>query len=726
MHSDPPDIVEVEVFRKALENLTNEMAITLKRASGSTIVVDTHDFSTAIFDAAGEQLAFSGWVTMHCAASYLGVRDTVALYADDPELRRGDAIIVNDPYTSGALHQADVGLVTPMFAGDDLIGWSFSNVHVLDIGGSAIGGLATTAHDVWSEALRLPPVKIAKEGVLDPAWERTIAAAVRLPDAVINDLRGMIAANHTAQRKVDELVERYGVGRYRQLSEISKDLTEDALKDKIAKLPDGEYVAEEWIEYDGHGVEELLRLQCTMTIAGDRMKIALTGDPQIDAPVCGAPPGVIGSVMSAMLCMLTFDIPMNQGVWRHIEFDLGPRGTVVNAEPPAPVSLSHVGSGFRAGKAFNDVLAQACALSEFPELRSRAAAAPQNAVPSALFFGENQFGRPTVSVLLATAIGVGGGAQSIMDGQDCYGAQSMQGTRMPDVEVLEGQEPMLVLYRKLIANSGGPGAFRGGMGLQEATVLWSTDAMRGVVQSHCERVPPRGISGGMPGGGGRITMIRGSDARAKLEAGEFRGVEGLESEALPSISDTTIGRDDVIVMSGGGGGGVGDPLRRDPQAVAMDLREDRITAAAAAEVYGVAVDAAGGLLIERTEALRGRLRRERLCAANAPPPSREVTERGDPAVALVETDTGWLCAACGQPLSGREGDWREAAVTWTTSAAAALRGRGQMVRECAETEPVFERTSACGGCGSLLLVEIGREAASVDVAAAEVAESVRG
>jgi N-methylhydantoinase B len=302
----------------------------------------------------------------------------------------------------------------------------------------------------------------------------------------------------------------------------------------------------------------------------------------------------------------------------------------------------------------------------------------------------------------------------------------MQGTRMPDVEVLEGQEPMLVLYRRLIANSGGPGVFRGGMGLQEATILWSTDAMRGVVQSHCERVPPRGISGGMPGGGGRITMIRGSDVRAKLQAGEFRGVEGLESEALPSISDTTIGRDDVIVMSGGGGGGVGDPLRRDPQAVAVDLREDRITAGAATEVYGVEVDAAGELLIEGTEALRARLRRERLCAANAGPPSRAVTERGDPAVALVETDAGWLCAACGHHLSGCESDWREAAVTWTTSAAAALRGRGQMVRECAETEPVFERSSACGACGSLLLVEIGREAVAVEVAAAEVPESVRG
>ena len=134
--STPMDMIDVEVFRKALENLTNEMTITLKRASGSTIVVDTHDFCTAIFDAQGEQLAFSGWVTMHSASSIIGVQETVKLYGRDSSLTRGDAIVLNDPYTAGALHQADVGIVVPLFDLDDvLIGWSFSNVHMLDIGG---------------------------------------------------------------------------------------------------------------------------------------------------------------------------------------------------------------------------------------------------------------------------------------------------------------------------------------------------------------------------------------------------------------------------------------------------------------------------------------------------------------------------------------------------------------------------------------------------------------
>ena len=412
-HTDPTvDIIEVEVFRKALVSLTEEMAITLKRASGSSIVVDSHDFSTAIFDAAGEQLAFSGWVTMHCASSRIGVLATIELFRRDPELAPGDAIIVNDPYTSGALHQADVGIVMPLFDGDVLAGWCFSNVHMLDIGGSAIGGLATTAHDVWEEALRFPPTKIAPGGILDPQWELFIATSVRMPDAVINDLRGMIAAGNTAQRKIDELMIRYGADRFRRLSEAAKELSEVALRGKVAQLPDGVYEAQEWIEYDGHEAEELPNMRCRLTISGDNLTVAMAGDPQIDAPVVGTPPAVIGCLMSAMLCMLTYDIPMNEGIWRHVEFDLGPKGTIVNASPPAPVSLSHVGAGFRAGRAFNDVLAQVCSLTDSPELRARVAGAPQNAVPCSIFFGENQFGRATVSVLLSTAIGVGGGAQS--------------------------------------------------------------------------------------------------------------------------------------------------------------------------------------------------------------------------------------------------------------------------------------------------------------------------
>lgn len=707
----PFDLVEVEVFRKALENVTNEMAITLKRASGSTIVVETHDFSTSLFDAEGNQLAFSGWITMHAASSLFGVRETIRHYGADSDLKRGDAIIVNDPYTSGALHQADVGIVTPLFADDGLIGWCFSNVHMLDIGGSAIGGLATTARDVWSEALRFPPTRIARTGTLIPEWARFIANSVRMPDAVINDLRSMIAASNTAQRKVDELIRRYGRRRYRQLSDASMDLSERAFREKISKLPDGDYEAEEWVEYDGHGKEEMLHLRCTLSIRDDRMRIALRGSPQIDAPVVGAAPGVIGSTISALLCVLAYDIPMNQGVWRSLDFDLGPPGTVVNASPPAPVSIGHVGCGFRAGKTCNDVLAQACSLCESPELRARVAGLPSNSVAAAIVFGENDLGESKVSVLHSVAIGVGGGAQTIMDGMDCYGSQSMQGTRMPDVEVFEAEEPMLVLYRRLVPDSAGPGLFRGGLGMEEASILWSSAAMHGVSQSQVERVPPRGVAGGLPGGGGRVSIVRATDARRRLAAGQFPSFDSAGAEVLPSFCTLEISRDDVIIMTGGGGGGLGDPLRRAPERVAQDLLEQRITAPACASVYGVVVDAKGAVDLGETRSLRNRIRRERLFGEEI---GRAVDDSADPAVSVVASEGMWTCAACGYRFGSTSVPWRRHAKVIELPAAEAAHGRGQLLRRT-ESMVLVERRLVCEGCGSLLAVDIARRDADDSV-----------
>ncbi|MFN8217117.1 MAG: hydantoinase B/oxoprolinase family protein [Solirubrobacterales bacterium] len=712
------DVIDVEVFRKSLENITGEMAITLMRASGSSVVTDTRDFCTALFDADAEQLAFSGWVTFFAVASQLGVEATAARYGEDPKLARGDAFVVSDPYTTGAPHQADVGIVMPLFREDEVIGWAFCAEHVLDVGGIAVGGSAPSAHDVWSEALRFPPVKIAPGGELDPGWEDFIATSVRVPMQVINDIRSMIAACNTAQRKLDEMVDRYGVQEYKRLSEVTKELSEQALREKVLSLPDGSYSAEEWIEFDGHGSEVLLRVEVTVTVDGDKMTIAVDGDPQIDALVNGAHGGVGGCIASALFCMLTYDIPVNQGIWRHLAFDYGPEGTVVNPTPPAPVSQSHMAAGFRAGKAFNDVLAQICSLADTDELRSRVAGAPQNSVPSALLFGMNQFDRPTVSVLLATAIGVGGGAQSIGDGQDCYAAQSMQGTRMPDVEVFEGYEPALILYRRLTRDSGGPGRFRGGLGMEEATVLRSAAPMTGVVYSHCDRVPPRGFAGGLPGGADLIGVVRGTDALERFAAGEFPALDAIsgEAETWPSISDVKVSPGDVVVMVGGGGGGLGDPLLREPARVGTDVREDRVSPEVARAVYGVVLGADGGVDEAASAELRATIRRERVRRGGGSDGElREPAAERSSAVVIGGSGT-WQCSRCEAELGAAEENWRAAALEVERGVVEAAGERRARIRPRTEDPPVVEREYICPSCGSLLAVDIALEGGAVAAA----------
>ena len=705
------DLIDIEVFRKALVNVANEMAITLLRVSGSPMIVEARDFCTALFDADGEQLAFSGWVTMHASSSLLGVRETVALYKDDPDLARGDSFVVNDPYTSGALHQADVGVIMPIFFGDgtrdELIGWSFSNEHLLDMGGCAIGGFAPDAHDVYSEALRFPPTRVAPHGVMDAQWERFIANNVRLPEPVLNDIRGMIAAGNTAQAKMDELAQRYGVDEVRRLSSRSKDLSEAALRAKIRALPDGHYESTEWIEFDGHGTDHLLRITCTLEVDGEDLTIGFSGDPQIDALVNGAKPGLMGCVMAAMLCGFTYDIPLNEGIWRHLVFDFGAPGTVVNPVLPAPVSESHMAAGFRAGKAFTELLTQVCSLSEDPALRSRVAGVPHNAVSAAMLLGLNQHGRPGFMVLMATCIGNGGGAQTVGDGQDNYGAQCMQGTRIPDVEVFEGNEPGLVLYRQLSQDSGGPGYHRGGLGLREATVLWHSDAVGGTVTSRCNRAPARGFAGGQPGGTGLITVLRDTDVVQLMAGGRYAYLDDVTgtAEHWPSGGNVAVRRGDIVIMQGGGGGGLGDPLLRPEAAVAEDVRSGRVSRHAAEHAYGVLLTPDGSVDTAATASRRAELRKRRIGGAPAHVVEPLAAEGAD-LTAVTLAGRRWTCGRCAHDLGAADENWRPRVPSRERPVTEAGADRGQVIKGRGNQPPVLEREYWCPNCACALTVDI--------------------
>src|SRR3954452_3812296 len=198
------------------------MAITLMRTSGSPIVVEAKDFSTCLLDRTPEHLSFAAYVLAHLGSSLVGTQKVSELAAG-VDVKPGDGWIVNDPHTAGALHQGDVSVIMPTFYGDEHLGWSFVNMHVLDVGGVGISGFAPGAHDVWQEGLRFPPVKIIENGAINGEWETYIAANVRAPGEVLNDIRSMIAANNTAQRKLQQIVDEYGVERHREFCEINKD-----------------------------------------------------------------------------------------------------------------------------------------------------------------------------------------------------------------------------------------------------------------------------------------------------------------------------------------------------------------------------------------------------------------------------------------------------------------------------------------------------------------------
>src|SRR3954470_14121300 len=609
------DIIAAEVHRKALQNLTNEMAITLVRTSGSPIVTEAKDFSTCLLDTIPEHLGFSSYVLFHLGSSPMRTRAIDELFVEG-EIRPGDGWIVNDPHEGGAMHQGDVSVIMPTFYKGQHLGWSFANMHLLDIGGVGISGYAPRAHDVYQEGLRFPPVRIIEGGAIDREWEHFITANVRAPGPVLNDIRSMIAANNTATRKLTEIVDEFGIERHREYCEINKDLTEQVLRERIAAIPDGVYEATDWNEFDGHdGPDQLLQLGLRLEVSGSDLKFQYSGVPQIDAFINSTQGAMYGQTMTGLVTMLAYgDLPINGGIWRPIDIDLGPRGTIVNSEPPAPVSNAHSEVGMRACKLTKAVLNQALALSEDSVLRGRVAGQCQDGFPGTALFGSNQHGGVSVIFYVDNATGSGGGAQTVADGLDSYGLTCMTGCGLADVEVHEAADPVVFLWRKLIPNSGGPGQRRGGQSMEQAFAIHYTDFMAGPGFNACAEVPPIGFGGGFPASSGNFYPVRETNIAALLEAGKLptdARLQGSAEEARSKLTHLALGRDDVFVAISGGGGGLGAPLLRDPELVAADVRAGYVSEPHALEIYGVVL-AAGALDAAATADRRAAIRRERI------------------------------------------------------------------------------------------------------------------
>ncbi|QEC46479.1 hydantoinase B/oxoprolinase family protein [Baekduia soli] len=702
------DVIAAEVHRKALENLTQEMAITLVRTSGSPIVTDAKDFSTCLMDRKPEHLGFAAYVLFHLGSSLIGTQVIEELVAGGHDLRPGDGWVVNDPHTGGAMHQGDVSIIMPTFYKGEHLGWSFANMHVLDVGGVGISGYAPGAHDVWQEGMLFPPVRIIRDGAIDQEWEHYIAANVRAPGPVLNDIRSMIAANNTANTKLNQIVDEFGLEAHQQYCEINKDLSEQVLRERIAKIPDGVYEAVDWNEFDGHdGPDHLLELRLKMEVDGSTLRLNYSGVPQVDAFVNSAKGAMYGSAMTGLMTMLTYgDLPINGGIWRPVEVDLGEPGTIVNSVPPAPVSNAHSEVGMRACKLVKDVLNQALSLSDDPVLRGRVAGQCVDGFPANALFGANQHGGTSVIFYIDNASGAGGGAQSIQDGQDSYGLTCMTGCGIADVEVHEAADPVLFLWRRLVANSGGPGQMRGGQSLDQAYAIHYSDSMAGPGFNACAEVPPRGFGGGYPASAGDWHPVRGTNVTALLQADRLATpdrLEGVHEEARNKVTHLSLGRDDVFIARSGGGGGLGDPLLRSVETVFEDLDAGYVTPAHARAIYGVVLDDRGALDEAATAARRKEILRERIGGE----PERELREPASVGVAVVRDNGSWACGSCAETLAPSGDNWRQGNVVMAEYGISERYAELEMrVRARTESPKVVLREHFCPSCAHALGVDV--------------------
>ncbi|WP_395109490.1 hydantoinase B/oxoprolinase family protein [Actinomadura sp. SCN-SB] len=693
------DPVTLEVIRMRLDSIVEEMGIAMIRSSGSPVITEAGDFNTALFDPTGRIYAYSDYVQFHIGSGSVAVRNLVEAIEGEP-LAPGDAFICNDPHTAGASHPPDTNVISPIFHGDELIGWAQSQAHLVDVGGMTPGGFAPGAHDCYAEALRLPPgVKVFERGEPVEWVRRILLNNVRVPTLFWNDVRSLVASNNTGIRRLLGTIEEFGLERFRDYTRLSFELAEQVVRKRIRAIPDGRYSAEEWTEHNGH-VDELYRVACTMTKSGDQITFDFTGSSeQTDGFVNCSYGALVGSVATAIVPILAWDVPFNEGVMTAFDIVAEP-GSIVNPRPPAPISNGHLTTGARVSRLVTKLMNDACHRSDDDTVRNRTQGVWGDSWTGGISAGTNDGGEYFVLFNMDGG-GMGAGAQPDGDGLDCAGMMTQVNNMLPDVEMNEMLYPVLYLWKQLDVDSAGHGAHRGGLGLRFAWTLHGAREVTQTVFAPSAQVVADGFGGGLPGGGSGHEVWRRTDVARLLDAGRVPTRDALSAEEKELLAinqqSVTIRAGDVFVQWIAGGGGYGDPLLRDPKLVAADVRDGYVTAQAARRTYGVVL--ADGIVDKAATArARAEIRKERLGEA----PVRQVPAALPAGSSAPRRDAnGWFVPASGARLDAGE-DWRRAARKVTHVAADRLATYGIRVRPRTNGRRVVIDEYYSPACGTLL------------------------
>ncbi|MEU6696398.1 hydantoinase B/oxoprolinase family protein [Pseudonocardia sp. NPDC046786] len=609
---DALDPLTYEVVRHRLWSVTDEMGEALKRMSGSPIVTDANDFDFAISDELGQEVQVGLYNTMLVGAVDLAIYWTLRNRADNPGIEAGDMFLCNDPWVGGGLHQNDVIVYQPVFHDGKLFAWTSAVAHQPDLGGVGLGSFSPAAQDVFSESLPTPPVKVVRGGQLQRDVADLWVRRSRVPMLVGLDLRAKIGANNVGAERLAALVEQYGADTVKAVMKRMMSDAESRLKDKLSALPDGSWTATGYQDQSHEGDRGLHRITVRTTKTADRLTFDFTGtDPQAGVINCTYA-GMRGGVMLALLPILAHDIPWSAGGLMRC-FDLvTEEGTLNNATFPAAVGRGPIGPAWLTGSLIAECLSQM--LDRDLELGKNVQATCCGTWDTAVIAGLDERGEqpaPFLSIMMEPMAG-GYGARPHADGVDTGGLLGIPMGRVPDVEMTEFMYPVLALWRREVRDSGGPGRHRGGLGASIALTPHGTSIPMGLVLASAGKAVAQnaGLCGGHPGNSGLDVVARNSRIAELLAAGRLpSGLDEISDTLEPGQNyvSSHLAPGEVFAMTWQGGGGYGDPLTRDPDAVLRDLREQKITPAAAAEVYGV-VAADGAVDPDATRAERARLR----------------------------------------------------------------------------------------------------------------------
>lgn len=568
-----PDPFTEEIIKDKLGAIADEMGVVLARTSMSPVVYEVLDFACGLTDPEGQVIAQTNGITVF-TGTFRPQIESVLRKFDREQFQAGDIFVTNDPY-AGATHICDVCVIAPILEADELLGFGVSVTHWVDIGGGMPGSIPPDAIEIYQEGLVLPCLKLASAGVVDETVIDLLRANVRLPRMALGDLNAGMAAIGIGERGVRALCARYGSAAVRIATESLFDQGEQLTRSAIEEIPDGVYRAEDEIDGDGLS-DDAIPIKVSVTVAGDTMTVDFTGSsPSTRGPINCARGALESACKTIFRAITAPDAPNNEGAFRPFEV-ICPDGAVFTAERPAPTGWYYESTAFA-----TELIWKAIA----PVVPDRLGAGSYVSVCATYVVGTEADG--DVWVLIEPNNG-GWGADRESDGENGLISTVDGDTYNFPVEVIETRFPLRVDRYALAVEQGvGAGRRRGGFGLvREYRILDEGGRSFGSMGGWRRR--PWGLDGGGSGTNNSIEYLN-RDGTTSRHGRVNRPVEA----------------GDVVRIVTGGGGGYGNPREREPALVAADVLDGFVDAAAARDVYGVAVDPETG---EVDEAATARLR----------------------------------------------------------------------------------------------------------------------
>lgn len=547
------DPVTFEVLRNALINVTEEMALTIRRAAYSTNIKTRADFSCAFFDNQLRCVAQSFAQPAHLVSMATIAPTAIREFGID-RLRAGDAILVNDPHR-GASHLNDIACIAPVFVRDARVGFVANMAHHVDVGGSSPASLGIS-RELFQEGLILPPTCIAREGRIDENVLGLLLANVRARRETNGDLRAQLSANFVGAQRLGDLASRYSPSEIAHFCDELIAYTERWTAHDLSRLPSGSWEAEAFRDDDGF-TDEPIRLKAKVTIGDGRISLDVSGSsPQRESPINCTRTMTTCALAFVAKCLTSPGISVNAGFLSRISVT-GPDGLICTAQRPAGV----VG-GWETGQK----LAELILLALQPALPEIIPASGKALIVNLGFGGQDPV-RGEYYCYMETIAG-GGGARTTKDGATAV-QTNLHNTENAPIEEVELNYPIRIARYELIEDSGGPGRFRGGLGVRRDFVFPDAPCTFTAL-SDGRKFAPWGLSGGLPGACARFVL-------------DPQG----ENRDLPSKITMEVPRGGCVSIRTPGGGGMGDPRKRERSALEGDLLNGYVSPEAAREFYGL-------------------------------------------------------------------------------------------------------------------------------------------